>query len=158
MRLEPSVLVFLLSSSSSGLLPRGIAPVYGRARHGGSGIAHALFGLFQKRTRSTCTRVFTDSSDCIVTLHQPGKARLLSITTIILGRTAPLIAACVAILTYFYSGGALNAADVFAVVTVFQSMRLYVCPSLTVFLTVCVTPPPYNTFLDGSICTAHLLP
>ena len=54
------------------------------------------------------------------------KSRLLNITIVVLGRAAPLLGALTAVLTYYYIGGDMNAADIFATVTVFQSMRLLV--------------------------------
>lgn len=50
--------------------------------------------------------------------------RLLHVTSCALGRGSPVLSSAVAILTFRYLGNALNAGDVFAVVTTFQSMRL----------------------------------
>lgn len=50
--------------------------------------------------------------------------RLLHVTSCALGRGSPVLSSAVAILTFRYLGNVLNAGDVFAVVTTFQSMRL----------------------------------
>lgn len=52
------------------------------------------------------------------------RARMLHVTSNAIGRGAPVIAAMASILTFHYLGGLLTSSDAFAIVTVFQSMRL----------------------------------
>eukprot|EP00040_Diaphanoeca_grandis_P034870 m.217814 g.217814 ORF g.217814 m.217814 type:complete len:2091 (+) comp33245_c1_seq3:176-6448(+) len=52
------------------------------------------------------------------------QGKLVHATSTALGRSGPVLSAAVSVLAYRYTGNTLNAADVFAIVSVFQSMRL----------------------------------
>ena len=52
------------------------------------------------------------------------KGRLTHATSVALGRTSPVLSAAIAILSFRFLGNKLTAADAFAIVATFQSMRL----------------------------------
>ena len=57
-------------------------------------------------------------------LTSSGKGRLTHVTSVALGRTSPVLSAAIAILSFRFLGNKLTAADAFAIVATFQSMRL----------------------------------